>query len=187
MVSHHGYVRARRTSPGRSLCKGCLLGNCLDGGGAGTKAHTVSIRVAGAKVVGGPAWRVLGVGSRGPHVRVCSHGSHPSWAVACQLTCRFERTRWLLPSVDPRFRWIIKPWIQGLGSQGRSPCFGMVCFRGTAQMGLPAVRTFASPCEGGWNGRTCCWRLVVPATRLWQQAGWHPSGPSARNSCCWPA
>ena len=109
VVSHHGYVRARRTSPGRSLCKGCLLGNCLDGGGAGTKAHTVSIRVAGAKVVGGPAWRVLGVGSRGPHVRVCSHGSHPSWAVACQLTCRFERTRWLLPSVDPRFRWIIKP------------------------------------------------------------------------------
>ena len=26
MVSHHGYVRARRTSPGRSLCVGVLVG-----------------------------------------------------------------------------------------------------------------------------------------------------------------
>ena len=39
--------------------------------------------VAGAKVVGGPAWRVLGVGSRGPRVVVCSGCSHPAWAVAC--------------------------------------------------------------------------------------------------------
>ena len=39
--------------------------------------------VAGAKMAGGPSWRVLGVGSRGPRVEVCSKGSHSAWAVAC--------------------------------------------------------------------------------------------------------
>ena len=51
------------------------------------KSMRAFVRVAGAKVVGGSAWRVLGVGSRGPRVVVCSWDSHPAWAVCTLNSC----------------------------------------------------------------------------------------------------
>ena len=44
--SHHAYVRARCTRPLRPLCavlrNGSSLECCLDGGGAGSKVHTLA-------------------------------------------------------------------------------------------------------------------------------------------------
>ena len=58
------------------------MGNCLDGGGAGTKVHANRVvRMAGAELVGGPAWRVLGVGSRGPHVGCAARHQAPRVAL----------------------------------------------------------------------------------------------------------
>ena len=57
--------------------------------------------VAGAKVVGGPAWRVLGVGSRG-RGGVQQRLTLSRGPLHAEFACRFERARWLQPSVDPR-------------------------------------------------------------------------------------
>ena len=54
--------------------------------------------MAGAKLVGGPAWRVLEVGSRGPRVVVCSSPAHTLRGPSHEFVIRYARVftpRWL--------------------------------------------------------------------------------------------
>ena len=71
--------------------------------------------MAGAKVVGGPAWRVPGVGSRGPRVVVCSWAHTLRGPLHAEFACRFEWARWprascstLVPVETPKKRYLLQ-------------------------------------------------------------------------------
>ena len=72
--SHHGYVRAAALAPrGPGIRPGRHVGNCPDGGGAGTKVHELASACLwpAPKWWDGPAWRVSGVGSPRPPAFFC--------------------------------------------------------------------------------------------------------------------
>ena len=74
--------------------------------------------MAGAKVVGGPAWRVFEVGSRGPRVRCAAvaHTLHGPLHVNSHAGSSGHVGHG--PSVDPRSGGIKKKRIHNIGNMG---------------------------------------------------------------------
>ena len=99
------YVRARRTRPGGSLSVGVLVGKLPRRRWSGNKVHANRVvRMAGAKLVGGPAWRVLGVGSRGPRVG-CALAHTLHGLSLHEFIIRYSRRTWTLDGSLSQ-RWI---------------------------------------------------------------------------------
>ena len=89
--SRHGYVRARRTRPEGPLCAGVLRGAASTEVERELKSTRTPVCVAGAKVVGGPAWRASGWDLEAPR------GGVQLWAHTLRGRCTLNSCLALTP------------------------------------------------------------------------------------------